>query len=100
MKASRLDSEPTGEIKLRVVLARTWLTSAMIERVEHHRAHGEIAKGLRRGDIILGADYSDIGSVADLEQAVRAAENDDRDAILLQLQRRGATAQYFAIRLR
>ena len=56
-------------------------------------------KGLRRGDIILGSDYRPIASVENLEQAVRVADNDDRDAVLLQIQRRGGAQSYVAIRL-
>ncbi|MXO62659.1 Do family serine endopeptidase [Qipengyuania oceanensis] len=56
-------------------------------------------KGLRRGDIILGSDYRPIGSVEALEAAVRAADRENREAVLLQVQRRGGTAQYVAVRL-
>ncbi|MFN2099726.1 Do family serine endopeptidase [Altererythrobacter sp. MF3-039] len=57
-------------------------------------------KGLRRGDIILSADYRETGSIPALEDAIRAADSDDRDAILLRVQRRGGAAQYIPIRLR
>ena len=56
-------------------------------------------KGLRRGDIILSANYQDVTSVAELESAVRAAERDGRDAVLLRVQRRGQPAIYLPIRL-
>ena len=56
-------------------------------------------KGLRRGDIILSANYQDVTSVADLESAVRAAERDNREAVLLRVQRRGQPAIYLPIRL-
>ena len=56
-------------------------------------------KGLRRGDIILSSDYRQIESVQDLEAAIRTADRENRDAVLLQVQRRGGTAQYVAIRL-
>jgi serine protease Do len=56
-------------------------------------------KGLRRGDIILSANYQDVSTVAQLEAAVRAAEKDSRDAVLLRVQRRGQPAVYLPIRL-
>ena len=57
-------------------------------------------KGLQRGDIILTANYRAMASVADLETAVRAAKAENRDAVLLRIQRRGGSPQYVAIRLR
>ncbi|MBX7527822.1 Do family serine endopeptidase [Qipengyuania vesicularis] len=57
-------------------------------------------KGLQRGDIILTANYRPVTAIADLEQAVRGAQADDREAILLRVQRRGGSPQYIAVRLR
>ncbi|WP_345719864.1 Do family serine endopeptidase [Qipengyuania sphaerica] len=57
-------------------------------------------KGLRRGDIILTANYRPVVEVADLEKTVRGAQADDRDAVLLRVQRRGGSPQYIAVRLR
>ena len=57
-------------------------------------------KGLRRGDILLTANYNPLVAVADLEKIVRSAQSDDRDAVLLRVQRRGGSPQYIAVRLR
>src|SRR5690606_23865783 len=57
-------------------------------------------KGLRRGDIILSANYQNLTSVKDLETAIRAAQSARRDALLLRVQRRGQPATYVPIRLR
>ena len=57
-------------------------------------------KGLQRGDIILSANYRDVGNVADLEAAVRQAKDANRVAVLLRVQRRGQPATYVPIRLR
>ena len=57
-------------------------------------------KGLRRGDIVLSANYRDLASVADLEAAIRAARAANRDAVLLRVQRRGQPPIYAPIRLR
>ncbi len=57
-------------------------------------------KGLQRGDIILTANYRSVGSLTDLENIVRNAEAENRDAVLLRVQRRGRPAQYVAVRLR
>ena len=58
------------------------------------------AKGLQRGDLILNANYKVITSPADLQQAVNAAKAAKREALLVQVQRRGGPAQYVHIRLR
>lgn len=57
-------------------------------------------KGLRRGDIILSVNYREISDTAGLEAAVRAADAEDRDAVLLRVQSRGRPAAYVAVRLR
>ncbi|OGS54016.1 MAG: protease [Erythrobacter sp. RIFCSPHIGHO2_12_FULL_63_10] len=58
------------------------------------------AKGLQRGDIILSANYLKVASTADLEAAVAEAENAGREAVLLQIQRRGGVTAYFPVRMR
>ena len=58
------------------------------------------AKGLQRGDVVLSANYRPVASVADLEGAIRQAKADGRNAILLQVQRRGQPAAYLPVRMR
>ncbi|MGE3693329.1 MAG: Do family serine endopeptidase [Novosphingobium sp.] len=58
------------------------------------------SKGLRRGDIILSANYRDISTVAGLEEAINAAKSSSRSAVLLRIQRRGQPATYVPIRIR
>ena len=57
-------------------------------------------KGLRRGDIILTANYRAVAEIGDLEAIVAEAEASGRDAVLLRIQRRGGQTAYFPIRLR
>lgn len=57
-------------------------------------------KGLQRGDIILSANYRPVASLTDLENIVSSAQSENRDAVLLRVQRRGRPAQYVAVRLR
>ena len=57
-------------------------------------------KGLQRGDIVLTANYTPVATVADLEQVVRAARSANRNAVLLQVQRRGQPTAYVPVRLR
>ena len=58
------------------------------------------AKGLQRGDIVLSANYHPISRLSDMEGAVAAARAANRNALLLQVQRRGQPATYIPIRLR
>jgi len=58
------------------------------------------SKGLRRGDIILSANYRTVTTVEGLENAIREARNASRDALLLRVQRRGQPPAYIPIRLR
>ena len=58
------------------------------------------AKGLQRGDIILSANYKQVTSVVELEAVVRQAKVENREAVLLRVQRRGQPALYVPIRLR
>ncbi len=57
-------------------------------------------KGLRRGDIVLSANYAAVTTPAQLEQAIRSAQGSGRNAVLLRVQRRGQPATYVPIRLR
>lgn len=56
-------------------------------------------KGLRRGDIILSANYRQTNSAEALEEAINTAKDEDRDALLLRVQRRGRPATYIPVRL-
>jgi serine protease Do len=56
-------------------------------------------KGLRRGDIILSANYQPTPSVDALLAQINAAVADKREAILLRIQRRTAPPAFVAIRL-
>ncbi len=58
------------------------------------------AKGLQRGDIVLSANYRDVKSVGELEQILRTAKTDGRNAVLLRVQRRGQPPAYVPVRLR
>ena len=58
------------------------------------------AKGLQRGDILLSANYRDLRAPADLEAVVRTAKTENRNAVLLRVQRRGQQSAYLPIRLR
>ncbi len=58
------------------------------------------SKGLQRGDIILSANYKPVTTRAELDQAVQTAKAENRQALLLRIQRRGQPPFYFPIRLR
>ncbi|WP_353229947.1 Do family serine endopeptidase [Novosphingobium sp.] len=58
------------------------------------------AKGLQRGDIILSANYKPVTSRAELDALVKQAKAENREAVLLRIQRRGQPPFYFPIRLR
>jgi serine protease Do len=57
-------------------------------------------KGLRRGDIILSANYQPVASVEALLAQVQAATAENREAILLRIQRRTQPPAFIAVRLR
>jgi serine protease Do len=57
-------------------------------------------KGLRRGDVILTANGQPVVTEAELNTAVSAAKKAGRNAILLQILRRGQPATFVPIRLR
>jgi serine protease Do len=58
------------------------------------------AKGLQRGDIVLSANYKPVATAADLEAIVRQAKTENREAVLLRIQRRGQPPVYMPIRIR
>ncbi|MGK2912152.1 MAG: Do family serine endopeptidase [Sphingobium sp.] len=58
------------------------------------------SKGLRRGDIILSANNRPILTEADLKAAVAQVTAAGRNAVLLQVLRRGQPATFIGIRLR
>jgi serine protease Do len=58
------------------------------------------AKGLRRGDIVLSANYQTVTTIASLRDQISAAQEEGRDAVLLRIQRRGAPPRFVPIRLR
>ena len=57
-------------------------------------------RGLRRGDIILSANYQSVTTIEALREQIAAAEQQNRDAVLLRIQRRGMPARFVPIRLR
>ncbi|WP_407875798.1 Do family serine endopeptidase [Qipengyuania nanhaisediminis] len=57
-------------------------------------------KGLRRGDIILSANYQGVDTIEALREQIRAARIDNREALLLRIQRRGAPPRFVPIRMR
>ncbi|WP_236672004.1 Do family serine endopeptidase [Croceicoccus sp. YJ47] len=64
------------------------------------RSSDAAAKGLRRGDIILSANYRSVSSNADLEAVIRMAQDEGREAVLVRVQRRGQQAVYIPLRIR
>ncbi|WDA42636.1 Do family serine endopeptidase [Erythrobacter sp. BLCC-B19] len=56
-------------------------------------------KGLRRGDIILSANYQPTASVEALLAQVNAAVAENREAILLRVQRRTTPPAFIAVRI-
>jgi serine protease Do len=55
--------------------------------------------GLRRGDVIVSANYKNLDTAAGLAAAVKEAQAAGRGAILLGVKRRGAATQYVTVRL-
>jgi serine protease Do len=55
--------------------------------------------GLRRGDVIVSANYKPLSTAAALAAAVKDAQAAGRGAILLGVKRRGAATQYVTVRL-
>ena len=58
------------------------------------------AKGLRRGDVIISANNRPITSQAELDAQVKAVVAQNRNAILLQVLRRGQQPIFLPVRLR
>lgn len=73
-------------------------TGLVIARVDPNSDAGR--KGLQRGDLILSANYRAVATIADLEGVLRTAQSENRDAVLLRLQRAGGPPRYLAVRLR
>ena len=57
-------------------------------------------KNLRRGDIILSANYEAVATVEELLAQVEKADAENREALLLRVQRRNAPAVFIPVRLR
>ncbi len=57
-------------------------------------------KGLTRRDIILSANYQEVGSVDDLLIQLKAAVSEGREALLLRYQRPGQQTVFVPVRLR
>ena len=55
-------------------------------------------KGLQRGDLIVSANYRPVTGPESLEAAIEAAQAENREAVLLRVQRRGGPARYVAVR--
>ena len=55
--------------------------------------------GLRRGDVIVSANYKPVTTAAGLATAVKEAQAAGRGAILLGVKRRGTATQYVTVRL-
>jgi len=55
--------------------------------------------GLRRGDVIVSANYKPVSTAAGLAEVVKEAKAAGRGAILLGVKRRGAATQYVTVRL-
>ncbi|BBD98553.1 PDZ domain-containing protein [Sphingobium amiense] len=58
------------------------------------------AKGLRRGDVIISANNRPVASQAELDAQVKAVAAQGRNAILLQVLRRGQQPIFLPVRLR
>ncbi|TRD11006.1 Do family serine endopeptidase [Erythrobacter insulae] len=70
----------------------------VIDQVDQNSDAGR--KGLRRGDIILSAQYKAVSTIEDLRAAIASAEAENREAVLLRIQRRGQPPRFLPIRLR
>ncbi|QUT05990.1 Do family serine endopeptidase [Sphingobium phenoxybenzoativorans] len=58
------------------------------------------AKGLQRGDVILSANNRPVTTEAEFNAAIAQVKSSGRNAVLLQVQRRGGQAGFIAVRLR
>lgn len=57
-------------------------------------------KGLRRGDIILSANNKQVKTPEELDAIIADIQSSGREAVLLQVQRRGGQPAYLPVRLR
>jgi serine protease Do len=57
-------------------------------------------KGIQPGDIVVSANYKAVDTVPQLEAIVASAKADNRETVLLRIQRRGRPLTYVPIRLR
>ena len=69
----------------------------MISAVD--QASDAVAKGLRRGDVILTVNNQPTTTEAELNAAVATVRKSGRGAVLLQVLRRGQPAIFLAVRL-
>ncbi|MBB6122355.1 Do family serine endopeptidase [Sphingobium subterraneum] len=58
------------------------------------------AKGLRRGDVILSANNAPVTTEAQLNAVIKSATDSGRNALLLQVLRRGQSPAFIGVRLR
>ncbi|MBB5987957.1 Do family serine endopeptidase [Sphingobium lignivorans] len=58
------------------------------------------SKGLRRGDVVMMANGQPVTTEAELGKAAQAAKDSGRNAVLLQILRRGSPPIFLAVRLR
>lgn len=73
-------------------------TGLVIGAVDQNSDAGR--RGLRRGDIILSANYQPVTTIEALREQINAAEQENREAVLLRIQRRGMPARFVPVRLR
>ncbi|WP_373488219.1 Do family serine endopeptidase [Blastomonas sp.] len=57
-------------------------------------------KGIRRGDVILSINNRAVATPADVDRVIAEARAANREAVLLQVQRRGGPSQFQPVRLR
>ena len=57
-------------------------------------------KGLQRGTIVMSANNTNLAQPSDLEQIIRQAQSEGREAILLRVRSRGSPAVSIPVRLR
>ncbi len=60
----------------------------------------DAANKIRRREIIISANYNAVSSIADLEDAIRAAEAEGREAVLLRVRGSRGQPRYVPVRLR
>lgn len=87
----------TPEISRQLGLA-TGTSGVVVAAVDPSSDAG--AKGLRRGDVILSANYKTVQSPADLERIASEAKASGREALFIRVQRRGGPPAYTAVRFR